>query len=374
MSDVYYFGTYGSEGFNPSALSVAGQLAQNGLVNNIKNELKEIYCYVPNRIFPLGSKLYVSSKKNNDVTSLFYLNLPLLRWVTLFFSVLYHSLLIPKGANIIAYNCYYPSVLPILIARLFKGFKVSTIAYDIHIPGNTVKNSIGNWIQYYLVRFCLKRSDKVIAINRKIVDDFNLDKNSLIIHGGVERVFPPSLPVITKHNVIKVGFAGRLDRDNGIKEILNVAQNNINPHVEFYIAGTGELVEDVRRSQNINYLGELPHQSCIDFLKSMDILLCIRVRNEVDTRYFFPSKFYEYLSIGKPVISTKLPLDDEELDRVCFVVEENANSITCVLDDFLSGKLDLTVLNNSHEYIKSKVWVNQANRIMCFVRGDKYGC
>jgi glycosyltransferase involved in cell wall biosynthesis len=63
---------------------------------------------------------------------------------------------------------------------------------------------------------------------------------------------------------------------------------------------------EVPRESNIHYLGARDYSSLPCYLKAFDICIIPYVDSEY-TRHVFPLKFFEYLSAGKPVVSTSLP-------------------------------------------------------------------
>ncbi|TVU83842.1 glycosyltransferase family 4 protein [Pseudoalteromonas neustonica] len=359
----YYFGTYGCESFDPTASSVAGQIAQEGLVRNWPESFEKIYCYVPNRIFPFSKKLLQLQRNSQSITSLFYLNIPFLKYFSLFISTLLKSLMIKENDKVIIYNCYYPPLLAVCLARKIKKFKVVPVLYDIHIPGETVRNSFFERLQYNLIKNLVPKCDSVVSINRKVIEDFCPKLPHLIVHGGVNNLFAPTA---IKAGRIKVGFAGRLDKDNGILELTKVAKSHCS-NFDFFIAGDGAYKELVESTSEITFLGSLEHSKCIEFLKSMDVLVCLRLKSEIDTSYFFPSKLYEYLSLGKMVITTDLPIEGVELSSIALVIDDNSDSLAAGLESIRSN-LDTTLLTKAaNTYIQDKTWFNQAQRIYDFL-------
>ena len=62
----------------------------------------------------------------------------------------------------------------------------------------------------------------------------------------------------------------------------------------------------LRRLSNVRLLGHVPYERLPIFLHEADCLLIPYVRNEA-TRAVFPLKFFEYLSTGRPVVTSPLP-------------------------------------------------------------------
>jgi glycosyltransferase involved in cell wall biosynthesis len=85
------------------------------------------------------------------------------------------------------------------------------------------------------------------------------------------------------------------------------------PDIKLLIVGDGDAFDDLQRiredyrlENQIILTGKQPYESIPAFIASSDICLLPAYNNEV-MRDIVPIKLYEYLAMGKPVITTKLP-------------------------------------------------------------------
>jgi len=65
-------------------------------------------------------------------------------------------------------------------------------------------------------------------------------------------------------------------------------------------------LKNLLRLPNVNYLGPQPFEKLPALLNGIDIFLIPYVVDEL-TKYISPIKLYEYLAVGKPIVSTNLP-------------------------------------------------------------------
>jgi glycosyltransferase involved in cell wall biosynthesis len=110
-------------------------------------------------------------------------------------------------------------------------------------------------------------------------------------------------------------FMGWLFHFSGLKEV-TVELSKIKsekPNVKLLIVGDGDAFDDLQRIRDEYQLdnqvilaGRQPYESIPKFLAAADICLLPAYNNEI-MRDIVPIKMYEYMAMGKPVITTKLP-------------------------------------------------------------------
>jgi len=97
------------------------------------------------------------------------------------------------------------------------------------------------------------------------------------------------------------------------------------PDVSFVLIG-GVFDVDVRSLQqlpNVHLLGQQPYSRMPAYLRDFDVCLIPFVVNEI-TAATDPVKFYEYISLGKPVVSTWMP-ELEPLGDLLYLARDSAD-------------------------------------------------
>lgn len=130
-------------------------------------------------------------------------------------------------------------------------------------------------------------------------------------------------------------YSGTLDKQYGIKELLEAFISIDNPNFHLWICGDGNGKEDVEKLQSqdprIEYFGCLGHADVIDLQHAADILINPRSSEGVFTKYSFPSKTIEYMLAGKPVIAYKLMgIPDEYDDHLLYIQEGETGLADCI--------------------------------------------
>jgi glycosyltransferase involved in cell wall biosynthesis len=110
-------------------------------------------------------------------------------------------------------------------------------------------------------------------------------------------------------------FMGWLYDFSGLKEVAaELARvKDEKPDVKLLIVGEGDAFDDLRKIQvdcnldnRIILTGKQPYKSIPEFIAASDICLLPAYNNDI-MHDIVPIKLYEYMAMGKPVITTKLP-------------------------------------------------------------------
>ncbi len=96
-----------------------------------------------------------------------------------------------------------------------------------------------------------------------------------------------------------VGYLGRFHRWQGVEAFVEAARSFADPRVEFLIVGGTET----KREGNIRFVGEVPLERMPLYYAICDVVALPRPRHPA-TEVAAPTKFAEYVAMGKPVLLT----------------------------------------------------------------------
>lgn len=160
--------------------------------------------------------------------------------------------------------------------------------------------SLNEGLREYTVRMGAKR-EKTEVIRSGI----DLKRYSLKIEGKKIR---KKYGIKNKDKV--VFFMGWLYNFSGLKEVALKLSNYKN--IKFLIVGEGDAYEDLKKlrleegiKDKLILAGKQPFEKIPEYIAASDICLLPAQDNDI-MRDIVPIKMYEYLAMGKPVISTKL--------------------------------------------------------------------
>jgi len=117
-----------------------------------------------------------------------------------------------------------------------------------------------------------------------------------------------------KKDDIVLFFMGWLYHFSGLKEVAQQLAETKNHRLKFLIVGEGDAYDELRQIQQkynlqdrVILTGKRPYEEIPAFVAAADICLLPAYPGEKIMQDGLPGKIYEYMAMGKPMISTKLP-------------------------------------------------------------------
>ena len=103
-------------------------------------------------------------------------------------------------------------------------------------------------------------------------------------------------------------YAGTINDDYGIKELINGFIKFNNPNYELHFYGTGNYVDELNKctSNGVLYKGAVGAREIISLEKSAFMLINPRPPKADYSKYSFPSKILEYMCTKTPILTTSL--------------------------------------------------------------------
>lgn len=163
-----------------------------------------------------------------------------------------------------------------------------------------------------------------------------------------------------------VMYAGGLFEKFGIKKLIEAFLLLPENNYELHLYGEGLLSDYIttvgKTHPNVKYMGAVGLNEIMSAEKEAKLLVNPRPSNEDFTKYSFPSKTLEYMSAGRPVLTTKLSgIPEEYFDYVYTMDDESVEGIKKSLAKVLS--LGDDELNRKGLKAKEFVFNNKSNVI-----------
>jgi len=129
-----------------------------------------------------------------------------------------------------------------------------------------------------------------------------------LIRNGVDlKLFSPFPHVKQKSNSLTITYAGQFQNYQAIDDFIEAARRNQNSSLRYRIIGFSKTESSLKNEfhrilgKNVELFDMVSQKELVSLLRSSDILVIPRKPSPV-TEIAFPTKFAEYLAMGKPVI------------------------------------------------------------------------
>jgi len=237
-------------------------------------------------------------------------------------------------------------------------------------------------IDWVGIQSLMKSVDGYVLYTRHMAVFLNIPNGMwMLMEGTLNLADVPQITVKqTQLKKIVVMYSGIIEKRYGIHELLDAFSLIENPDYELWITGGGNaagLIEERAKTDGrIKYFGFLPsRQDVLKKQQQASMLINMRLPNETASAYCFPSKIFEYMASGRPVLSFKIDgIPEEYFDFMIEIEEVSKQAIKKAIEKVgcmtetervdLGSKAREFVVNNKNTYV-------QAENIMNFV-GGKY--
>lgn len=232
--------------------------------------------------------------------------------------------------KVLVYNTYHPPIDDVYKACKSVGAKLYAILYDLGIPPKRLKlgwlSMLGYRIGEHTAKKYIPLLDGRIIINELIAEHYAPEKDWILVDGGVNRhIIEHLFPLKEKSDsVFTFVLAGMLWDQNGTRLLIEAMRKYNNPNVRVVFAGKGIDVpliqEAATKDKRIRYAGMLKMDELFKLYKEADVLLNLRLEEEVD--FHFPGKLLEYLTTGRYVISTPVAHAERDYGQFMSVLHD----------------------------------------------------
>ena len=292
-------------------------------------------------------------------------------------------------------------------AKRHRGEEVTVLVYSMHSPliagAVEVKRILPNtkivlivpdlpqYMDLHMSRFkkllksldwvTLKRQmhkiDQYVLYSKHMAEFLKLKDGSwTVMEGSFD------LSTLTEENseksadMVSVMYSGVVDLRYGIPELLD-AMTLLDGNYELWITGGGNAVPLIRKAAKadprIKFLGFLPsRKELLLKQKATTMLISTRRPHEPASRYCFPSKLFEYMVSGNPVLSCRIGgIPDEYFDYLVELKEVSPAHIASAIQSVAAmSPADRAALGERGKafVVNEKSNVAQAQKILNFIR------
>lgn len=225
-----------------------------------------------------------------------------------------------------------------------------------------------NIIHWYLYSF-----DSYVLLTQQMNSIINKNNKPYIVMEGLcDSNIQPSNVASCDTSVKSILYAGGLHERYGLKTLTDAFMSLPNRNYRLIIYGSGpfvdELKEDAERDSRVEYRGVAPNDEVMKAEYAASVLVNPRPTKEDFTKYSFPSKNMEFMSTGRPLLTTKLPGMPVEYYPFVYLFEtETLEGYKVTLKEILEkgyDELEKKGRDAQHWVLKNKNNIVQTKRII----------
>ena len=243
----------------------------------------------------------------------------------------------PRGIKFYLYSLYclfhiLGKKKPIIISRnyfisylllIFKKKVILEIHHDTNIEGR-----INRFILNYLNFFKKKNLIKIIAISNSVknlfIKKYLVDPKKIIVLPSGSSISISAAPSLSYNKRLKIGYFGSISDSKGIGTLIKLSK--IDQKNDYYIfGGDREKLQKIKIkniNKNLFFSAHVAYKSLPQIMMTMDILTIpyksiVNSSGEVDdiSQYTSPLKLFDYMAVGKIIISSNLKVLREVIGK-----------------------------------------------------------
>ena len=324
------------------------------------NSLKIVSLY-QQECFPKNKLIFVRKSRkylNRKIQYIWYINLPFIKELIYFISACFIILFWNFGCKDEQKKCIFANLhyAPVSLAIVFMG-KILGVKKVIAFTDLSLytysDEKIGKMPLYKkvlikpyvrVVNKLQKSYDLYILFSEPMKDVVNKAGKPYLVMEGIYN--PDGIVFEKQEKCNAILYAGKLNREVGVQKILDVFNMIDDDSLELWFLGNGDMKDEIleasKINKNIKYLGFRDRKEVFRFLQKAKLLINLRNPDDEYTKYSFPSKTFEYMVSGTPMISTDLEGIPDEYKKYMFMVDYSDEKIVDKIYEILN--LDDTFL------------------------------
>ena len=221
--------------------------------------------------------------------------------------------------------CYSPTSCDIVDRLPHKG-----LVYDCVDRHSAYPGFIDPQVVDEMERDLARRCDTVFCTAKGLYDTLQAynEKTYLIPNGAAYELFSQAAGQGSRDHPV-FGFVGMLQDCIAYDYLLALADDM--PEAEIVLIGRtlpGVDISELQKRTNIKLLGLMPQPELPGVMKDFDVCLNLFAPGRL-SKDVSPLKFYEYLATGKPLVSTREPLQVEEYADLVYIADDIPAFLAC---------------------------------------------
>lgn len=276
---------------------------------------------------------------------------------------------------VLIYNLHPGCALPAWVAaQVFRRPLVAVVA-DLFFAGSEAPKGVFRCIEARFGKALLGHLDGVLTFSSLVLSDFRVRAPSLRAVPAMDASEVLSGSPAKSSECRRVAlFSGSLVKANGVDLLIEGFRRRRVRDTELWIVGRGQMADEIRSlpvEEGVRYKGFLRRKELLDLQRHCLLLVNPRPNALREHRYNFPSKVIEYMSSGRPVVTTgSADIRAEYWPHVIGIEKEDPEGVAEALDRGFAmdgEELDALGARARLKVLEEKTWGAEGLRIVDFL-------
>jgi GT2 family glycosyltransferase len=210
--------------------------------------------------------------------------------------------------------------------------------------------------------------DVLVVTSQKLIEKLGVSREYTLIQNGCENEYFKHIKRDNSKPKQTVGYYGAISDWFDVDVIKESALKY--PDVDFHLIGNvycvdkthEQKIKDLSNLPNIKLIGEVPYKDLHKYLVNFDVGMIPFIPIEL-IECTNPVKFYEMMSMGMPIITTKLIDVDLLNNKDLFFYSNNKNEFVDNIGCALDGLNNKTIINRRKEYGNNNDWEKRGTQL-----------
>ena len=370
--------------------SVAGNKMQWNTVKQLAAlEDVQVSCVsiTPMAVFPHNKKMWSAYHKemlfpgveNHRVA---FCNLPIVKqfWQSVAMYLQAKKVVKQTGADtVFCFNLFPQIGLPMRwLKRKYPYMDTVCLLADLPIDDNPNRKGFSKWLRSIFDKSTWKsmaKCDRYVALNENAMKTYLPDKPYIVVEGGIDPEEFTKTPAGWDGKERNIIYTGALVDYSGIMNLIKAMDLVKDESIVLDIYGGGLLQNEVERVARVNprvrYHGSVSNKEAMAAQQAAWLLANPRPVTTDIAQVTFPSKIFEYLMSGRPVMTTRLNGFSEDYDKLLFWADgdSSAQLADCInkINANNAQALEQRALAARDYLLENKTWKHNAQKIYRFI-------
>lgn len=374
-----------SEAEQLSGASIAGNKMQLNLLTELHKKADlQVFTIYPVATFGKDKRIFYRKQENFLFTSQNYMrvgfiNFPIIKQITqmgMLFKEIRNSVKNNPDIILFSYNAYPQTFIPLLVAQIFYKNKLFVLLADLPLDDKVRRSKLSRLAKKTydrITEYCIRHIQYAVVLNKNVVKQYKLKIPYLVMEGGVNlEDIKLKKESVKEKNIV---YTGALTDYSGVLLAVNAMEFIKDKSIKLDIYGSGELETQIKKiaykSKNIRFHGKKENKEIMEIQRRAWLLINPRKINDPISKVTFPSKIFEYMLSGRPVLSTRLNGFTEEYeDKIIWIENEEPHYLADLIEKLGKDEERLNKLGKRAQdfVVNQKNWTIQSEKIWNFIK------